>query len=128
MRSFRSSPVSWQRRQKGVLRIFRDGDLCIHETALGYFAYREPYIRLDMHWFDELARANFSCGCTLGPGDVIVDIGAGAGEETLTFSGAIGPTGKVISIESRPRTYHCLKALVRVQQPAECGCLTQGDY
>jgi FkbM family methyltransferase len=101
-----------RREQKGVLRIFRDGDLWIHETTFGYFAYHEPYIRLDMQRFDQLARNNFFWGCRLRDGDTVVDIGAGAGEETLTFSRAVGPSGKVISVEAHPRTFRCLKALV----------------
>ena len=101
-----------RRRQKGVLRIFRNGDLWIHQTTFGYFAYHEPYIRLDMQRFDELARANFFWGCELRAGDVVIDVGAGAGEETLTFSRAVASSGKVVCIEAHPRTYRCLKAMV----------------
>lgn len=106
-----------RRQNKGVLRIFRDGDLWIHQTTFGYFAYHEPYIRLDMQHFDEMARANFFWGCELRAGDVAIDVGAGAGEETLTFSRAVGPNGKVVSIEGHPRTFRCLEAMVRYNRP-----------
>lgn len=41
-------------------------------------------------------------------GDTIVDVGAGTGWETLTFSKLVGPSGRVISIEAHPTTYDCL--------------------
>lgn len=41
-------------------------------------------------------------------GDTVLDIGAGYGEETLTFSRLVGSTGRVISIEAHPATYRRL--------------------
>lgn len=41
-------------------------------------------------------------------GDTVLDIGAGYGEETITFSRLVGPTGRVISIEAHPDTYRRL--------------------
>jgi FkbM family methyltransferase len=98
---------------KGVRRIFRDHDLWIHETNAGYFAYHEPYLTLDLKRLDEIARRNFLWGYTPAKGDVIIDVGAGVGEETLTFARAVGKSGKVICIEAHPKTYRCLQALVR---------------
>ena len=37
------------------------------------------------------------------PGDVIVDVGAGVGEELHEFVPAVGPSGKVIAVEAHPR-------------------------
>jgi FkbM family methyltransferase len=51
-------------------------------------------------------------GYTPVPGDVIFDVGAGIGEDTLAFSRRVGPTGKVIAIEAHPRTFRCLKKTV----------------
>jgi FkbM family methyltransferase len=101
-----------RRQDRGVLRIFRDRDLWIHQTSSGYFAYHEPYVRLDLRLLDKLAQTNFFWGYKPREGDVIVDVGAGAGEEALTFARAVGPSGKVICIEAHPRTFRCLKALV----------------
>jgi FkbM family methyltransferase len=42
-------------------------------------------------------------------GDVIVDLGAGRGENTFTFSKAVGRTGRVIAIEAHPLSYTILK-------------------
>lgn len=38
-------------------------------------------------------------------GDVVFDVGAGVGSETLLFSQLVGPSGRVVSIEAHPRTY-----------------------
>lgn len=43
------------------------------------------------------------------PGDFIIDAGAGKGEDTIVFSRAVGPTGKVLSIEAHPVTFRCLR-------------------
>jgi len=42
------------------------------------------------------------------PGDVIVDIGAGRGEDVFAFSRAVGPEGRVIAIEPHPVSYQVL--------------------
>ncbi len=99
--------------RRSVERIFLDDGLWIHQTSRGYFAYHQPYLRLDLRRFDESARRNFLWGYEPGPGDIIMDIGAGVGEETLTFSRAVGDRGQVICIEAHPRTFRCLQAMVR---------------
>jgi len=85
----------------------------MHETHAGYFAYHQPFVRLDMSRMDELAKINFLWGYTPKVGDVVIDVGAGVGEEALTLSRAVGKRGKVICIEAHPRTYRCLEKLVQ---------------
>jgi FkbM family methyltransferase len=46
-------------------------------------------------------------------GDTVVDVGAGAGDDTIFFSRLVGPTGRVISIEAHPRTFYCLQETCR---------------
>ena len=98
-------------RDKGVNKVFYDGGVWIHATNAGYFAYHQPFVRLDMAQMDKLARAHFFWGYHPRPGDVVMDVGAGVGEEALTFSRAVGERGKVICIEAHPRTYRCLEKL-----------------
>jgi FkbM family methyltransferase len=43
------------------------------------------------------------------PGDFIIDVGGGKGEDTIVFSRAVGLTGKVLSIEAHPVTFRCLR-------------------
>lgn len=45
------------------------------------------------------------------PGDTIVDIGAGRGEDVFAFSSAVGPTGTVWAIEPHPVSYAALELL-----------------
>jgi len=66
-----------------------------------------------MSRMDELAKVNFLWGYTPKVGDVVIDVGAGVGEEALTFSRAVGKHGKVICIEAHPRTFRCLEKLVQ---------------
>ncbi|MBV8551215.1 MAG: FkbM family methyltransferase [Acidobacteriaceae bacterium] len=47
-------------------------------------------------------------------GDLIVDIGAGKGEDTIAFSSAVGPAGRVISMEAYPLTFHCLRLFCEI--------------
>jgi FkbM family methyltransferase len=97
----------------GVRRIFVEDGIWMHETSRGYFAYHQPYLRLNLSCLDAIARHNFLWGYTPNSGDAIIDIGAGVGEETLTFSRAVGETGKVICVEAHPRTFRCLEKLVQ---------------
>jgi FkbM family methyltransferase len=48
------------------------------------------------------------------PGDTIVDIGAGRGEDVLPFAQSVGPTGRVVAIEAHPTTYDHLERLCRL--------------
>jgi FkbM family methyltransferase len=47
------------------------------------------------------------------PGDTVVDVGAGIGEEAVIFSSLVGPSGRVISIEAHPDTFACLQGTIR---------------
>ncbi|HEV2173943.1 MAG TPA: FkbM family methyltransferase, partial [Nitrospira sp.] len=46
-------------------------------------------------------------------GDTIIDVGAGQGEDTLTFSRAVGASGRVIAIEAHPLSFKALKTFCR---------------
>jgi FkbM family methyltransferase len=50
------------------------------------------------------------------PGDIIFDIGAGIGAETLLFSHLVGRTGRVVSLEAHPRTFRRLVDLCDVNR------------
>ena len=45
----------------------------------------------------------------LRPGDVVVDVGANIGTETLTASALVGETGRVFAIEPQPRIFSFLQ-------------------
>jgi FkbM family methyltransferase len=49
-------------------------------------------------------------------GDIIVDVGAGRGEDTLTFSRAVGASGRVIAIEAHPLSFAILTSFCRLNR------------
>jgi FkbM family methyltransferase len=105
--------VNWlARRVGGVTKIFYEEGVWIHKTCDGYFPYCQPFLRLDSSIFERATKRNFFWGYKPTPGDVVVDVGAGVGEEALTFSRAVGESGRVICVEASPRTYRCLQKLV----------------
>ncbi len=117
--------ASWlaRSRNKGVKRIFHDGEVWVHETISGYFAYHQPFLRLDLKQLHESAQTNFFWGYQPRLGDTVIDIGAGVGEETLSFSRAVGPRGRVVCVEAHPRTFRCLEKLVRYNQLVNVICV-----
>ncbi|MGI0080700.1 MAG: FkbM family methyltransferase, partial [Nitrososphaerales archaeon] len=100
-------------KKKGLKRIFYDDGDWIHETSDGYFAYHKPISGLDMVRIDELAKLHFFWGYQPKSGDVVMDVGAGVGEEALTFSREVGLIGKVVCVEAHPATYRRLEKLVK---------------
>jgi FkbM family methyltransferase len=49
-------------------------------------------------------------------GDVVIDVGAGIGEDALTASHLVGPTGRVICIEAQPTTFNRLCLTCRLNR------------
>ena len=47
-------------------------------------------------------------------GDVVVDVGAGRGEDTLTFSRGVGASGRVLAIEAHPLSFEILRNFCRL--------------
>jgi FkbM family methyltransferase len=45
-------------------------------------------------------------------GDVVVDVGAGAGDHVLVFARWVGPAGRVVAVEAHPLTAECLRLTV----------------
>jgi FkbM family methyltransferase len=72
-----------------------------HPTIFGYWADEVDRCHSDAqdHWFYVYKGR---------PGDLIVDVGAGKGEDALAFSQAVGAQGRLISIEANPITFRCL--------------------
>jgi FkbM family methyltransferase len=57
------------------------------------------------------------------PGDTIIDVGAGVGDEVLAFSRRVGPSGRVLAIEAHPATFRTLQATCRQNGLANVTCL-----
>jgi FkbM family methyltransferase len=65
------------------------------------WAYSYPY--LQKQFYDSLGNMYRP-----KPGDCVVDVGAGVGEELMVFSRLVGDRGKVFSIEAHPQTFKSL--------------------
>lgn len=83
----------------GYVHRHRDGVLVLAEVLSRTTPARLEHDTLDV----------FCHAFTPAPGDTVLDIGAGCGEETLTFSRLVGPTGRVISVEAHPVTFRRLE-------------------
>jgi FkbM family methyltransferase len=68
--------------------------------------------------FTEHARETAFYVYTPAQGDVVFDVGAGVGSETLLFSRLVGASGRVVSIEAHPRTYGRVVELCRANRLA----------
>lgn len=67
------------------------------------------------------------------PGDVIVDIGAGRGEDVFVFSRAVGPEGHVWAVEPHPVSYKALKKLCELNKltnvtPLNYACVEEPSH
>jgi FkbM family methyltransferase len=66
--------------------------------------------------FTAYARKIVFHGYTPREGDVVFDVGAGIGAETLLFSRLVGRAGRVVSIEAHPRTQRRLVDLCKANE------------
>lgn len=96
-----------------VRRVFYDEGAWIHQTKAGCIASGQPMVSVNASRLEDQTRFHFFWGYDPRPEDTILDIGAGMGEEVLTFSRAVGARGKVICVEAHPRTYRCLQKVVQ---------------
>jgi len=65
--------------------------------------YDQIEARVGSYWFR---------GYTPAPGDVVIDVGAGIGEDAVILSHLVGAKGRVHAIEAHPGTYGCLRSTV----------------
>jgi FkbM family methyltransferase len=113
----------WARRRlPGVLIEYRQG-MWVH--WLGGYAFADS-LRLDYyayvidqwaHKADKVmseAEDHWFFADRPGAGGVIVDVGAGKGEDCVAFSRAVEPGGKVFAIEAHPATFQCLRASIEL--------------
>lgn len=80
---------------------YKIGKNYFYSTAPGW-CYSQSF--LEMQFAKNLGR-NFKPQ----PGNVIIDIGAGVGEEIFIFSKMVGDSGKVYAIEANPITFSVLQ-------------------
>jgi FkbM family methyltransferase len=118
--------TSLARRELGdKVRVFHDGRLWIHFANSTFFpddrkfcyygsSFREwrelpaKFISdAEDYWFRRYR---------LRAGDVVLDIGAGRGEDTFAFSRGVGAAGRVVAIEAHPLSFELLEAFCRLNR------------
>lgn len=78
-----------------------DGTRFEHSTTLAWKDEVSTYFRnAEDFWFRHYRPKS---------GDVVIDIGAGRGEDALAFACEVGLTGKVVAVEAHPATYDYLR-------------------
>jgi len=86
-----------------------------------YYAYqvKDVYVPQDsLAWFVDYdyyyQSAAKICNYQYGPkqGDLVIDIGAGIGEEAIVFSKLVGNSGSVYGIEANPEVFNVLSQII----------------
>lgn len=91
---------------------YRDG-LWVHRHPDGVLV--EPQISLaTITDLDQRAIDCFMFRYVPQAGDIVVDVGAGSGLETLPFSRRVATAGRVIAIEAHPLMFRCLEGTRRL--------------
>lgn len=103
-------------RKMRSMRSFFNGRYYIYEVdgkfvpsdSLGWFVTYDYYSQ----WVNTLSARAYKPK----NGDVILDIGAGIGEETLIFSQMVGEKGKIYSIEANNEVFKVLEEVVQLNK------------
>jgi FkbM family methyltransferase len=102
-----SAAETWFYRRPTFVRPLASG-VFLHRDRDGSIALPEVVSKRTPGNLRLLTHDIFCFGYTPRPGDSVLDIGAGCGEETLTFSRLVGTHGRVVSVEAHPATYQKL--------------------
>jgi FkbM family methyltransferase len=114
----RTISISLRRRQLCIVR-YRDGiSACRYPNGMVIpVAWPRTPERL------EADAAVFLRSYRPRPGDVVVDAGAGIGEEVLVFAELVGRRGKVVAIEAHPASFERLATLCRLNRLENVTCV-----
>jgi FkbM family methyltransferase len=103
--AWRREPCLVRRSEDGWIHRYREG-IAVHPRLGGPSARRQ----------DQAARDRFLYRYSPRRGDVVLDVGAGAGEHVRLFSRLVGATGRVISIEPHPHRFRLLARTVALNR------------
>jgi SAM-dependent methyltransferase len=76
------------------------------------------YLKEDLHQIPEEAMMGLGCGnptaiADLGPGEVVLDLGSGAGVDVFLAANKVGPTGRVIGVDMTREMVEKANAIAR---------------
>jgi FkbM family methyltransferase len=112
-----SALVSAQRREVFILRPWKGW--WVHRYATGTFVHANP-ASLPPEQFEVVTRDLLFHEYTPRPGDTVVDVGAGIGEELLTLSRLVGSSGRIVCVEAHPTTFERLLATIELNRLTNC--------
>lgn len=98
-------------RKRRLTHVFFDQGVWMHQSRDGSVTDRHVNHRISLVEYERPMTDYWFSVYTPKQGDTIIDIGAGKGEETYSFSKRVGDRGKVIAIEAHPQTFRCLEKL-----------------
>ena len=106
--------ATWRasRSSRSVVRVSFDGEDWIHRWRSGALVWHEPLLRPKV--VTEIDLSLFTYAYRPRPGDIVLDVGAGAGAEVGPFSRMVGAHGRVLAIEPDPAAFRRLKKLVQL--------------
>lgn len=99
---------------RSVVHVYIDKDGDWHNRRREVTFVATELHALSLSAVEDAVMDQWCYGYMLKAGDVVVDVGAGIGDDAVIFSKLVGPTGRVIAIEAHPRTFRCL--LKTIQQ------------
>ena len=91
--------------------IDKDGDY-VNSQSDGVIVSLEP-IRTDLRSVKSRISDYWLVDYKLRPGDTVLDVGAGIGDDAWAFAQYVGPSGRVFAFEASPRTARCLAKTVQ---------------
>ncbi len=96
-------------------RVTYQNGVWVHRHPDG--ALVEPRISLaTISQLDRLTVDSFMFGYVPRHGDIVIDVGAGSGWDTLAFARRVGSTGRVIAIEAHPLMFRCLREMCQLNR------------
>ena len=101
-------------KNKRKIEIYFKDNFWIHVSPLGKFAYMHPVRSVEYHLLFLLPWHLKQYIPKLD--DVIFDVGAGIGNDTIYMSKLVGKNGKVFAIEANPKIYSHLLETIRINE------------
>lgn len=100
--------ATWRSRHLTIVRFDAESKGYYYRSRGEAVGYTRPNgIPLE-HW-QQLLHSHFLRHYTPASGDLIIELGAGVGTETVPLSRLVGPDGKVLAVEANPRAASVLK-------------------
>lgn len=102
--------------KRKFVRVFFDQGVWVHKYKQGAIVDLHINDWLALETYEKNAKDYWFSVYQPKLNDVIIDIGAGKGEDTYCFSKTVGAGGKILSIEAHPKTYLCLEKFCQYNQ------------